>query len=157
MSWTQVLNCLKWQQFQTSISYVSIMVFVFVFVFALWSVFASSRRWPNVSKVTIVYLKLFSKCLFWCHVSSSSSQGSAFEGVLKMHFVFVFFCQIMSSHHSDQMSQFSKVSRIALWRCSLNVLVVVIVFVFIFAFVIFFWASYVSSLLWSNVSKVTRL
>ena len=75
----------------------------------------------DADQMTIVldrYLKVFSKCLFGHVMSlhSSSSQGSAFEGVLKMHFVFVFvfFCQIMSSHHSDQMSQFSKVSRIAL-------------------------------------------
>ena len=38
----------------------------------------------------------------------------------------------MSSHHSDQMSQRSQVSRIALRRCSQNVFVFVIVFVFVF-------------------------
>ena len=53
-------------------------------------------------------------------------------------------CQVMSPHHSDQMSQWSQVSRIALLRCSLNVfvLVIVIVFVFVFVFVfviVFFW------------------
>ena len=36
--------------------------------------------------------------------------------------------QVMFSHHPDQMSQRSKVSKIALWRCSLNVFVIVIVF-----------------------------
>ena len=46
----------------------------------------------------------------------------------------------MCPHHSDQMSQRPQVSRIALWRCSLNVFVFVIVFVFVFVFVIvFFW------------------
>ena len=40
------------------------------------------------------------------------------------------------SHHTDQMSQRSQVSGIALWRCSLNVFVFVIVFVFVFVFVI---------------------
>ena len=41
----------------------------------------------------------------------------------------------MSPHHSDQMSQRSQVSRVALWRCSLNVFVFFIVFVFVFVFV----------------------
>ena len=45
----------------------------------------------------------------------------------------------MSPHHSDQMSQRSQVSRIAHWRCSLNVFVFVIVFVFVFVFVIVFF------------------
>ena len=44
----------------------------------------------------------------------------------------------MSSHPSDQMSQRSQVSRIALRRCSQNVFVFVIVFVFVFVFVNFF-------------------
>ena len=48
---------------------------------------------------------------------------------------YVFFGQVMSSHHSDQMSQRSQVSRTALWGCSLNVFV--IVFLFVFVFVIF--------------------
>ena len=53
-------------------------------------------------------------------------------------FVFVivsFFGQVLSPHHSDQMSQRSQVSGIALWGCSLNVFVFVIVFVFVFVFV----------------------
>ena len=50
----------------------------------------------DADQMTIVldrYLKVFSKCLFGHVMSlhSSSSQGSAFEGVIKMHFVFVFF------------------------------------------------------------------
>ena len=48
------------------------------------------------------------KCL-----KGHKSQGAAFEGVLKMS-LSLSFCQIMSSHHSDQMSQWSQVSRIAL-------------------------------------------
>ena len=58
-------------------------------------------------------------------------------------FVFVidfFLGQLMSPHHSGQMSQRSQVSRIALWWSSLNVFVFVIVFVSVFVFVIvFFW------------------
>ena len=46
---------------------------------------------------------------------------------------------VMSPHHSNQMSQRSQVSRIAPWRCSLNVFVFVIVFVFVFVFVIVFF------------------
>ena len=62
-----------------------------------------------------------------------------------MVFVFVFVAvfllgQVMFCYHSDQMSQRSKVSKIALWRCSLNVFVIVfvIVFVFVFVFVVVF-------------------
>ena len=44
----------------------------------------------------------------------------------------------MYPHHSDQMFQRSQVSRIALWRCSLNVFVFVIVFVFVFVYDIVF-------------------
>ena len=46
--------------------------------------------------------------------------------------------QVMFSHHSDEMSQRSKVSEIALWRCSLNLFVIFIVFVFVFVFVVVF-------------------
>ena len=38
---------------------------------------------------------------------------------------------MMFSHHPDQMSQRSKVSKIALWRCSLNVSVIVFVFLLV--------------------------
>ena len=50
----------------------------------------------------------------------------------------------MSPHHSDQMSQRSQVSRIAHWRCSLNVFVFVIVFVFVFLFAIVFFGQVMS-------------
>ena len=51
-------------------------------------------------------------------------------------FVFVnFFGHVMFSHHSEQMSQRSQVSRMALRRGSQNVFVFVIVFVFVFVFV----------------------
>ena len=56
-------------------------------------------------------------------------------------FVFVLFLgQIMSSHHSDHLSQRSQVSGIAPFRCSLNVFVFVdfLVFFFVFVFVVFF-------------------
>merc|ERR1712015_489014 len=57
-----------------------------------------------------------------------------------MYLSLSFFCHVMSSHHSEQMSQRSQVSRIALRRCSQNVFVFVfvIVFVFVFVFVNFF-------------------
>ena len=44
----------------------------------------------------------------------------------------------MSSHHSEQMSQRSQVSRIALRRCSQNVFVIIFVFVIVFVFVFIF-------------------
>ena len=50
----------------------------------------------------------------------------------------LFVGQVMFSHRSDQMSQRPKVSKIALWRCSLNVFVIVIVFLFVFVFVVIF-------------------
>ena len=50
--------------------------------------------------------------------------------------VIVFFGQVKSPYYSDQMSKRSQVSRIALWKSSLNVFVFVIVFVFVFVFVI---------------------
>ena len=46
-----------------------------------------------------------------------------------MAIVIVYFGQVMSPHHSDQMSHRSQVSRIALWRCSLSVIVFVFLLV----------------------------
>ena len=60
---------------------------------------------------------------------------------------------VMFSHASDQMS---KVSKIALWRCSQNVFAIVTVFVFVI-FAVFCWSGHVFSSLWSNVSKITSL
>ena len=45
----------------------------------------------------------------------------------------LFVGQVMFSHHSDHMSKRSKLSKIALWWCSLNVFVIVFVIVFVFA------------------------
>ena len=47
----------------------------------------------------------------------------------------IFFGHVISSYHSEQMSQRSKVSRIAFRRCSQNVFVFVFVSVFVFVFV----------------------
>ena len=46
-----------------------------------------------------------------------------------------FFGQVMSPHHCDQMSQWSQISGIALWRCSWNVFFFVIVIVLFFVLV----------------------
>ena len=53
----------------------------------------------------------------------------------------IFFGQVMSPNHSDQMSQrsHSQVSTVALWRCSLNIFVFVIVFILVFVFFIVFF------------------
>ena len=48
----------------------------------------------------------------------------------------VYFGQVMSPHHSDQMSQRSDDSRVALLGCSLDVFVVVFVFVIVVVVVI---------------------
>ena len=63
--------------------------------------------------------------------------------------------QVMSSHHSDQMSQRSQVSRIALWWSS--VMSLSLSLSLYLSFQCFFWSGHVSSSLWSNVSKVTSL
>ena len=70
----------------------------------------------------------------------------------------IFFGHVMSSHHSEQMSQRSQVSRIALRRGSKNVFVFVfvIVFVIVIVFVNFLGSCHVFSSLRTNVSKVTR-
>ena len=57
----------------------------------------------------------------------------------------IFFGHVMSSHYSEQMSQRSQVSRIALRMCSQNVFVFVFVIVFVFVFVNFFWSCHVFS------------
>ena len=83
-----------------------------------------------------VFVITLNKCL-----KGHKSLGLLLGDVLKMSLsLSIFFGYVMSSHHSEQMSQRSKVSRIALRRCSQNVFVFVfvIVFVFVFVFVNFF-------------------
>ena len=65
---------------------------------------------------------MFSKCICLCHCLCLC--------ICLCHCLFV--GQVLSPYHSDQMSQRSQVSRIALWWSSLNVFVFVIVFVFVF-------------------------
>ena len=52
------------------------------------------------------------------------------------HSRYLFVGQVMFSHQSDQMPQRSKVSKIALWKCSLNVFVIKTIFVFVFVVVV---------------------
>ena len=66
------------------------------------------------------------KCL-----KGHKSLGLLLGGVLKMSLSLSIFGYVMSSHHSEQMSERSHVSRITLRRCSKNVFVVVFVFVFV--------------------------
>ena len=134
--------------------FVFVIVFVCIFVFVIvffWSGHVSSSLWSNVSKVASLWdcsLKVRSKCIRLCHCLCLC--------ISLCHCLF--FGQVVSPHHSGQMSQGSQVSWATLWRCSLNVFVFAIVFVFVFVFVIvFFWSGHVSSSLWSNVSKVTSL
>ena len=46
----------------------------------------------------------------------------------------IFVGQVMFSHHSDQIPQWSKVTKIALWGRSQNIFVIVFVFVFVVLF-----------------------
>ena len=128
-------------------SQVSGIVFVIVFVYVIVFVFFCQAMSPHhsdqmsqSSQVSGVALCVFSKriCLCLCHCLCLCIC------ICLCHCLFV--GQVMSPHHSDRMSQRSQVSRVALWRCFLNVFVFVIVFVFVFVFVIvFFWVR--SSLL----------
>ena len=84
--------------------------------------------WSNVSKVKSLKdcsLAVFSKCICHCLCHCLCLRHCLFVG------------QVMFSHHPDQMSQRSKVSKIALWRYSLNVIVIVFAFVFVFVVVFF--------------------
>ena len=49
--------------------------------------------------------------------------------IVLMFVLLIVFC--WPDHHCDQMSQRSKVTQIALWRCSQNIFVIVFVFVFL--------------------------
>ena len=80
-----------------------IIVFLLVIVF-FWSGHVFLSLCANIAKVTSLKhraLKVFSKCICLCHC--------------------LFVGKVMFSHHFDQMSQRSQVSKIALWRCTLNV------------------------------------
>ena len=94
-----------------------------------WSGHVFSSLWSNVSKAKSLKdcsLKVFFKCICHCHCLS----------ICLCIRSYLFVGQVMFSHHSDQMSQRSKVSKIALWRCSLNVFVIVFVFVFVIVFLL---------------------
>ena len=104
----------------------------------------------QVTKIVMSCLLItLNKCL-----KGHKSLGLLLGGVLKMSLslslylylsLSVFFGHVMFSHHSEQMSQRSQVSRMALKRGSQNVFVFVIVIVFVFVFVDFFWSCYVFS------------
>ena len=76
------------------------------------------RVFSKCLQKSLIALGVFSKC--FCHCTCLRLCCCLFVG------------QVMYSHRSDQMSQRPKISRIALWRCSLNVFVIVFVFVFVF-------------------------
>ena len=104
----------------------SLNVFVFLIIF-FWSGHVSSSPWSNISKLTSLWdrsLKVLFECICLCHCLC----------LCICHCHCLFYGQVMSHHHSDQMSQRSQVPRTALWRCSLNVFVIVIVFVFVIVF-----------------------
>merc|ERR1712016_308889 len=86
-----------------------------------------------------------------------------FVFVFVIVFVFVFFIvfvnffgHVMSPHHYEQMPQRSQVSRIALRRCSQNVLVFVFVFVFVFVNFFLVMSCLLITLKGGNVSLCHR-
>ena len=95
----------------------------------------SGSQLSEMTTISHVFVVVFSECLYlcWsCHVSLSlskslikcpkghKSQGAAFEGVLKMSLSLSFLLD--HSHHSDQMFQWSQVSKIALCMAKVNVI-----------------------------------
>ena len=107
--------------------------------FALWRCYLNEFVF-SFYFAFVLFLSLYlSSSLSFCwsgFVSSSHWSQLSKEKSLQDHFL------RMSPRHSDQMSERSPVSRIALWRCSQNVLVlVVVVVVFVFVFVFFVRSS----------------
>ena len=83
-------------------------------LFFCWSGHVFSSLWSNVWKVkSLKYrsLKVFFKCICHCICHCLCLRHCLFVG------------QVVFSHHPDKMSQRSKVSKITLWRYSLNVIV----------------------------------
>ena len=91
----------------------------------------------RIVHIAVLNCQKCNQCLK-CH----KSLGMLFEGAINVFvIVFVFvplfvIVFVMSPHLSDQIYQRSQVSRIALWRCPLNVFVIVFVYVFVFVSVI---------------------
>ena len=83
----------------------------------------TSSLWSNVTSLYDRSLKVLSKCICLCLCLCLC--------LCIFLYHFLFFGQIISPHHSDQMSLRSQVSRIALWWNSLNVFVFVIVFLLV--------------------------
>ena len=120
-----VIKCLKGQKSHRSLfgGVLKIYLSLSLSLSFCWSGHVFSSLWSNASMVKSHKdrsLEVFSKYIFNC--------------LCLCHCLFV--GQVMFPHHSDQMSQWLKVPKIALWRCSLNVFVIVIVFVFVFVVVL---------------------
>ena len=92
----------------------------------------NSKQWinsqtQNFSDIAIwgYFLKSSKIPLWWCSLN-------AFVIIIVFVFVFlILLVMVMFSHHSDHISQRSKISKVALCRCSLNVFVIVIVLLFV--------------------------
>ena len=90
----------------------------------VWSCFLINLIKYLKGQKSKVSKKVLSKCIFHCLC-------------LYMCLLFclcrcLFVSQVMFSHHFEQMYQRSQVSKIALWRWTLNTLVIVFVFVFFY-------------------------
>ena len=117
-----------------------------------WSGHVFSSLWSNVSRVKSLKdcsLKVFSKCNCHCHCLCLCLciclRRCLFVG------------QVMFSHHSDQMSQRSKGSKIALWRYSLNVIVFVFAFVFVVVFLLVRSCFFMTPISDSDDWRVTKV
>ena len=115
-----------------------------------WSGHVFSSLWSNVSMVKSpkdLSFKVFSKCICHCHCLCICLclRRCLFVG------------QVMFSHHSDQMSQRSKVSEIALWRYSLNVIVFVFAFVFVVVFLLVRSCFFMTPISDSDDWRVTKV
>ena len=108
--------------------FVSVIVFVFVFV-VVFLLVRSCFLIALIKCLKDCSLKVFFKCICHCLCICLCLRRCLFVG------------QVMFSHHSDQMSQRSKVSGVAIWGCSPSPNVIVIVFVFVIVIVFLFVRS----------------
>ena len=91
----------------------------------MWS-FTTLNRWVTMNaEILVLNCQKCKQCLKWFHVSRIALSLFSVVGF------FIFFCHVMSSNHSDQMSQSSRVSKVILWGCSPNTFSFVFVFTLI--------------------------
>ena len=137
---SQVSRVSIWRCFLTVFVFVFVIVFVFLFVFVI--VLLLVRPCPLITLIKCLKghksLGSLSEDVLWMFLSLTLSLYLSLYLSLSCLIV----GQVMSSHHSDKMSQRSQVSRVTLWRCSPNVFFIVIIFVIVFVIVFLLVRSY---------------